>query len=257
MEAVLWKALPVKNPEQVRLLSWASGLKNGDDSSWGGRHLTPAGVSSTVFSYPVFQEMQRKTTGTLALFAFKPSGRITAVIDGHEELVTSELVSGNIYDSIGVALIAGRPISPADDVRNSAGAVAVISDNFWSRRFGREASALSKQISLNQVPLTIIGVNPPDCRLTITRGRRTVVRSSLRKTRIAANRSRVGRTRVSMTTPFPHHRLHEQNRTGEHGRIWRDRNGIPNGRPEFLDIWRRTPAIAFQKGFQRTTPRFA
>ncbi len=162
MEAVLWKSIPVRNPEQLRLLSWASGPKTVMSSSWGDRHRTPTGVSSTGFSYAAFREMQRQTAGAQAVFAFKASDRMTAVIDGHAELITSELVSGNFYDSAGLVPIAGRPIAPSDDLRNSAGTVALVSDSFWSRRFGRDVSALGKQVSLNEVPVTIIGVNPPD-----------------------------------------------------------------------------------------------
>jgi predicted permease len=161
MEAVLWKTIPVRNPEQLRLLSWASGPKNVVDSTWGGRQLIPGGVSSTVFSYAVFRALQQTTAGTQAVFAFKPSGRMTAVIDGHAELVTSELVSGNFYDSIGVVTIAGRPITQSDDKGTAAGVVAVISDSFWSRRFGHDFSVLGRTISLNQVPVTVVGINPP------------------------------------------------------------------------------------------------
>lgn len=161
MEAVLWKTIPVRNPEQLRLLSWDSGPKNIVDSTWGGRQLTPGGISSTVFSYAVFRALQQTTTGTQAVFAFKPAGRMTAVIDGHAELVTSELVSGNFYASVGVMPIAGRPITSADDKRTAAQIVAVISDSFWSRRFARDASALGRTISLNQVPVTVAGINPP------------------------------------------------------------------------------------------------
>ncbi len=161
MEAVLWKTIPVKNPAQLRLLSWTSGPRTVINSTWGGRKLTPTGPSSTVFSYLAFREME-KTFGPETVFGFKPSGRMIAVIDGHAELVLSELVSGNFYTSAGVGPIAGRPIAPADDVRNATGTVAVISDSFWSRRFGRDASVLGKHISINQVPVTIIGVNPPD-----------------------------------------------------------------------------------------------
>ena len=162
MEAVLWKAVPVRNPEQLRLLSWASGPKNVVDSTWGGRQLTPGGLTSTVFSYAVFRALQQATAGsTQAVFAFKPSGRMTAVIDGHAELVTSELVADNFYASVGVMPIAGRPITPADDKRTATGVVAVISDSFWSRRFGRDVSVLGRTIGLNQVPVTVVGINPP------------------------------------------------------------------------------------------------
>jgi predicted permease len=160
MEAALWKTIPVKNPEQLRLLSWVSGPNPVMDSSWGQWTQTPSTASSTSFSYAAFRGMQRHSESVRDLFAFKPAGRIAGVIDGHAELVASELVSGNFYQAAGVSTIAGRPIDVNDDVRGSE--VAVISDSFWSRRFGRDASALGKQISLNQVPVMIVGVNSPD-----------------------------------------------------------------------------------------------
>jgi predicted permease len=162
MEAALWKTIPVKNPEQLRLLSWVSGPKEVMDSTSGDWDQTPSGGrTSTSFSYAAFRGIQRQNRVFQSLFAFKPLERITAVIDGHAKLVTSELVSGNFYEGIGVSTIAGRHILPTNDVRSGTAAIAVISDSFWSRQFGRDASVLGKQITLNQIPITIIGVNPP------------------------------------------------------------------------------------------------
>jgi len=161
MEAALWKTVPVKNPEELRLLAWVSGPNPVMGSTWGQWTQTPKSTTSTSFSYAALREMQRHSESVRNLFAFKPAGRIIAVIDGHPELVGSEMVSGNFYEAAGVSTIAGRPLGAADDVR-SGQAVAVISDSFWFRRFGRDASALGKQISLNQVPVTIVGVNSPD-----------------------------------------------------------------------------------------------
>ena len=45
--------------------------------------------------------------------------------------------------------------------RNADGTVAVISEAFWARRFGRDRSILGQTIRINQVPVTIVGVNPP------------------------------------------------------------------------------------------------
>jgi hypothetical protein len=58
-----------------------------------------------------------------------------------------------------VSPVIGRAIGPADDVKTQEGSVAVISYDYWTRRFGRSPSAIGKTITLNQVPLTIIGVN--------------------------------------------------------------------------------------------------
>src|ERR1700735_736192 len=54
----------------------------------------------------------------------------------------------------------GRAILPSDDGAPSTGAVAVISDGFWQRNFGRSPDVLGKVITVNAIPITIIGVNP-------------------------------------------------------------------------------------------------
>src|SRR5262249_61413188 len=53
----------------------------------------------------------------------------------------------------------GRGIRPLDDT-SASDAVAVISDGFWQREFARSPAVLGTTMKLNDVPLTIIGVNP-------------------------------------------------------------------------------------------------
>jgi predicted permease len=95
------------------------------------------------------------------LVAFKDVYKLTATVSGEAEAVDGELVSGNFYSSLGARVIAGREIVPADD-NATAPSVAVISDAYWARRFGRSADALGKTIAVNRVPVTIIGVNAPE-----------------------------------------------------------------------------------------------
>jgi len=75
-------------------------------------------------------------------------------------MVTGELVSGNYFEGFGVGTVLGRPIEPADDIAPGGGPVAVISDAFWARRFGRSSAVIGKAVKLNLVPITIIGVAP-------------------------------------------------------------------------------------------------
>src|SRR5262245_43732042 len=49
-----------------------------------------------------------------------------------------------------------------DDVLVAPNAVAVISDSYWARRFGRDPGALGKRIVVENVPLTIVGVAPAE-----------------------------------------------------------------------------------------------
>jgi predicted permease len=162
MEAAVWKPIPVHEPERLGLFSWVSGPRSLMNSSWGNWfRTTTGGRASTSFSYPIFDALERQQHIFDTVFAFKPLGRVTAVIDGTAELVQAQLVSGNFYSGLGVAPIAGRAIAPQDDVRGGTETVAVISDGYWARRFGRNPSAVGTTISVNQVAVTIVGVNAP------------------------------------------------------------------------------------------------
>jgi predicted permease len=119
-----------------------------------GKHL------STSFTYPAYQQLRRQNRVFDDVFAFKEFPRLTATIDAQSEAVSAQLVSGNFYRTLGVQTVLGRPILDSDDGAPGSGAVAVISDEFWTRRFGRSPDVVGKTIQLNLTPVTIIGVNP-------------------------------------------------------------------------------------------------
>lgn len=158
---VLLERLAVNKPEELRLFGWTSGKNNVVHSSWGSWNRSPDGkVLSTSFSYPVYQQLRRQNRVLEDVFAFKEFPRLTATIDGRAEAVTSQLVSGNFYEALGVRPQLGRAILDSDDGAPGSGPVAIISDAFWTRRFGRSPSVVGKTIQLNLTPITIIGVNP-------------------------------------------------------------------------------------------------
>lgn len=155
---VLFDTLPVSSPHELRLLTWMSGPEQPVPPVWGDVGPNEAGgLTSDSFSYPVFEEM-RKRTDAAALIAFKDVS-MAVTIDGHAEMIDGELISGNAFQSLGVNPELGRTLSPADDVAPGSGPVAVISDGFWTRQFARSPLVLGKAISLNGVPVTIVGVS--------------------------------------------------------------------------------------------------
>jgi len=164
-EALL-DTLAVPHPEQLRLFTLEIPRKNSPiHGFWGSFYLGRNGGSETTsFSYPVYQILRQQNRSLEDLFAFKElSGynRLTATVDGRAQIVTGELISGNYYRQLGVGTALGRPIQPTDDAHPGEGAVAVISDGYWARAFGRSPSVVGKTIQLNLTPITIIGVNPP------------------------------------------------------------------------------------------------
>jgi predicted permease len=160
-KAVLMKTMAVPHSERLRLLTNAAG-RDFDISGWGSWYTNAAGIDvGTPFPYAVVREMQQHQDVLEDLVAFKDVNQLTANAGGEAEAVNGELVSGNFYSGLGARVIAGRPIGPADDTE-SAPAVAVISDAYWTRRFGRSANALGKTIRVNRLPVTIVGVNAPE-----------------------------------------------------------------------------------------------
>jgi len=154
---ILLTKMEVPHPERLRTFSWTPGPHtNFTGHSWG--NLLPEVASP--FPYPLYLEMRRHNDALDDLAAFKDVYQIAASVDGQAESVDGMLVSGNFYQSLAPRLIAGRAIAPEDDTL-SATPVAVISDSYWARRFGRSADALGRTIHLNRVPVTIVGVNAP------------------------------------------------------------------------------------------------
>ena len=158
---VMLDRLNVPQSRELRMLTWSAGPNNAVHSMWGNWDSTPKGVTSTSFSYPVYQALRKENRSLQDIFAFKDAGRVNVTVDGEAEVVQSELVSGNYYQQLRVGPQLGRVIGAEDDAKPGISPVIVISDSYWTRRFGRSPSVVGKTIVVNLVPMVIVGVNPP------------------------------------------------------------------------------------------------
>ncbi|HEX8293218.1 MAG TPA: ABC transporter permease [Pyrinomonadaceae bacterium] len=84
-------------------------------------------------------------------------------LGGAEEVeqVWGEAVSGNYFELLGVNAGGGRTFLPEEDQTPGTHPVAVISHGLWQRRFGADPAVVGRTITLNQQPLTVVGVAPP------------------------------------------------------------------------------------------------
>jgi predicted permease len=155
---VLLDKLKVYKPDDLRLFAWTGGENRVPIRIWG--HWNAANHTCTSFSYPVYQQLRQQTNAFEDVLAFKVIPQVPVAVDNKPEAVTAELVSGNYYSALGVNTLLGRDIQNSDDGAPGSGAVAVISDGFWSRHFGRSLDVIGKTIQVNLTPVTIIGVNP-------------------------------------------------------------------------------------------------
>jgi predicted permease len=157
---VLLDRLNVPHAGELRLFAWRSGRDSVVHSSWGDWDRGRDEVTSTSFSYPVYEQMRKENHALSDLFAFKNLGRLNVTVNNEAEVVQGDLVSGNFYEQMEIHPQLGRAIGPADD-KVGAPPVATISDGYWTRRFNRSSSAVGATMVVNLVQVTVVGVNPP------------------------------------------------------------------------------------------------
>ena len=163
INGLLLKKLPVKDPDTLVRLRYAGRNDMVTSSSdYGFTTKDAAGRDMrTTFSYPMFQQFVADNRTMTDLFACAPFGRVNVVVDGQAEIATSFISTGNYYRMLGVTARLGRTITPEDD-RPAAPPVAVISFKYWRSRFGSNPNVVGKRIQINSVPVTIVGVLPPE-----------------------------------------------------------------------------------------------
>ena len=159
-KTVLFDSLPVSHPEDLQLLSWKfRGRDQPIGMIWGnGSELPDGNYGSTAFSYPIYKKLAAQTDLFSGLAAYAFVHNVPVAIGGPAEMAGIQLVSGNLFQVLGVNSFVGRSLLPSD-LNPDAPAVAVASYEFWVRRFGA-ASIIEKSIRVNSIPVTIVGVSP-------------------------------------------------------------------------------------------------
>lgn len=162
INGVLLKSLPVRDPQDLRVLAWT-----GSDVPLGGftsdmRGPRVSGKSSWLaFSYPTYREFAERAEGFSHLFAFSyvDEGWTIRAAGGAPAVADGLIVSGNFFDGYGARVLFGRPLTPQDD-RAGADPVAVITYRFWERYYDLDPKVLGQTLMINNAGFTIVGVLP-------------------------------------------------------------------------------------------------
>jgi predicted permease len=163
VNALLLRPIPVSRPGSLVRIRWSGANEmRRSTSSYGysGRTASGQNIGPTV-SYAAYQAMEAANQTLNGLLACAPGGNYNVVVDGKADIASSYLVSGNFFQVLGVNAEAGRLLTPEDD-KPSAPPVAVISHGYWERRFGLNPAMIGKNVIVNNRPVTIVGVTPPE-----------------------------------------------------------------------------------------------
>jgi len=161
VDTVLLKKLPVKEPDRLVLFGWnASGdFSPGGYTGSSSRDPKTGLIMRTSFPQQTFTRFREQQGALSDVFAF---GTVPMNLntEGQAEVVQGQAVSGNYYAALGVPAFLGRTINDSDD-NLAAAPVAVITHRYWQRRFAGDRGVVGRQVNLNSVAFTIIGVTPP------------------------------------------------------------------------------------------------
>lgn len=113
-------------------------------------------------SYPNYLDLRDARIPGIASVAVFSTGALTLRTGTTAERLWGAVVSGNLFDVLGVPAAMGRTLTPADDVTPMGHPVAVVTHRGWQRRFGGRADIVGATVVLNERTFTVVGVTPPD-----------------------------------------------------------------------------------------------
>jgi predicted permease len=151
IDTVMLRTLPVHDPGRlVELLHRFPGEPHFNGFSWQ--------------SYRYFLDHNRTFSGLIGTArsgnpSYPPGSWFRVRAEGPEpERVDGVYVTGNYFPALGVKPALGRLIGPEDDRLDAPAHVAVVSWPFWKNRFNLDRATLGRQIVVDDVPVTIVGV---------------------------------------------------------------------------------------------------
>ena len=148
IDALLLRPLPVANPGRLYQIA-RDGLGPSGD-----RRISDS------CEYPLFRLMRDAAKDQAELIAASYSDRIdiTYASDNEMEKANRQFVSGSMFGAFGLQPAAGRLLTAQDDVTPGAHPVAVISQDYWSRRFARNPRVVGRAVRIGNDLYTITGV---------------------------------------------------------------------------------------------------
>lgn len=158
LNAVLFKSLPVSDPQALRLIQWRGIRPEFQGYTGNGMLQEPGGYQTgESFSYPAYRQIREHSAGMAEVFTFFPLYQVATQGTGEVSTGDGLMVSGNFFAGYGGQAQIGRLIDPSHD-RPDAANVVVITHRLWERRFGSDPNIIGSRVLLNRKPFVLLGV---------------------------------------------------------------------------------------------------
>ena len=142
---VMFAHLPVKQPAQIYSIH---ALKSPFDGEW-------------FVSFSAYRRLREATRETAQVFARSGVGAgVLQQANGSTNRIDFQLVSDNLFDTLGLLPAAGRFFRSGDDLKDQSEFPVILRYGFFKRHFGADLSVIGRRATLNGVPIVVIGVAP-------------------------------------------------------------------------------------------------
>ena len=143
-DGLLFRPLPVPNASQVVTL----------------RSRTPSGTFGNI-SYPDFADFRDKGQLFSGLVAYNLAQfGYAADTKTQPQIKAGLLVSGNFFRVLGTEPQLGRGFTTGEDQVPGRDSVIVLGHDFWKSEFSSDPTAVGRQVRINGLDFTVIGVAP-------------------------------------------------------------------------------------------------
>ena len=152
VDALFLRPLPIAHPERLYVLSRRLIDQKG------------APLNSEFWAYPDFVRMRDASKNDAELIAASFTDRYDLTYNTDEEMEKAyvQYVSGWMFSSFGLQPTLGRLLTQEDDRTPGAHPYAVISYDYWNRRFGQDPKVIGRTFHLGEQVFEIVGVGPKE-----------------------------------------------------------------------------------------------
>ncbi|MCC7034775.1 MAG: ABC transporter permease [Acidobacteria bacterium] len=142
------------------LFAPTAGVRNAGEVVDIGRGNQGSGFDN--MSHPAFVYLRDHTQTLAGMAAVNFSGGPMSLGEnGGSERIIGTLVSGNYFDVLGTRAALGRFFRPDEDAVPGERPVAVLTHDFWMRRFGGDPRILQRTLRINNREFSVVGVAEP------------------------------------------------------------------------------------------------
>jgi predicted permease len=140
IDALLFRPLPIAEPQRLYALSWRE----------------PGGGVGSALGYADFTRLRGLVKGQVDLIGISGADRmdltwsLSSGLADSLEKANVQFVSGRMFSSFGLRPALGRLLTEGDDLEPGAHPIAVLSYDYWTRRFARDPNVIGRSFEMGR-----------------------------------------------------------------------------------------------------------